>query len=58
MNAMESAYTVFSTTSVWYKASVKLLKQKKMVMTVYKNCFARNIAASVKLDYRKEIFYQ
>ena len=28
MNAMESAYTVFWTTSVWYKASVKQLKQK------------------------------
>ena len=28
MNAMESAYTVFWTTSVWYKASVKQLEQK------------------------------
>ena len=28
MNAMQSAYTVFWTTSVWYKASVKQLEQK------------------------------
>ena len=28
MNAMESAYTVFWTTSVWYKARVKQLEQK------------------------------
>ena len=28
MNAMESVYTVFWTTTVWYKASVKQLEQK------------------------------
>ena len=28
MNAIEAAYTVFWTTSVWYKASVKQLEQK------------------------------
>ena len=56
MNAMESAYTVLWTTSVRYKASVKQLEQKIGYDCI--KLFPRNIVASVKLDYRKEIFYQ